>query len=424
MSNGNGRTQNQNGHQELATVEPQVIARPVGVDRQEIDLQVSTAKQWPRSLTTFREEVLSLATIDVETARSCTYAIPRGGKVLVGPSVRFMEVIASSWGNLREEKRAILPEPHDTTVRGVATVWDMERNRAVRAEVTRRITDRNGQRFNDDMIQVTANAAASIAHRNALRALIPEGFWRTIWLKVQEVGAGTARTVAENRTKWLEHWSKQGITAERVLAVLGVDGVDDIGTAELATMQGLYTAIKAGDLTADQAFPLPQVMPDGVTAVGTFGFTKKATAKLQEQAVAAAQADKAMGQAAAAQVIAAATEKPVPPQPFGLTEKDDESPKQIVQTRATISDQWVARVKGMNGRDACAEVAGMTDPAALTKLAEADGRKMVRDAVSSRFKELMQAEANEPGAPGVDPFTPAASADDDEPWKKHLGPNA
>lgn len=219
----------------------------------EVDMQVATAKRFPRSLQQFRHEVLSIATIDEETARACTYTIPRAGKHIVGPSIRFMEMVACAWGNLREEKRSL--DPEEDIIRGQATVWDMERNRLVRVEVKKRIKDGRGKRYNDDMIVVTGNAAASTAHRNALRAVIPEGFWRKIWEQVQEVGAGGKKTLAEKRQLWLNQWKQRGISAERVCASLGVVGPEDIGVAELATMQGLYTAIKEGDITVEDAFP-------------------------------------------------------------------------------------------------------------------------------------------------------------------------
>ncbi len=225
----------------------------------EVDMQVATAKRFPRSLQQFRHEVLSIATIDEETARACTYTIPRAGKHIVGPSIRFMEMVACAWGNLREEKRSL--DPEEDIIRGQATVWDMERNRLVRVEVKKRIKDGRGKRYNDDMIVVTGNAAASTAHRNALRAVIPEGFWRKIWEQVQEVGAGGKKTLAEKRQLWLNQWKQRGISPERVCASLGVVGPEDIGVAELATMQGLYTAIKEGDITVEDAFPEPEETP-------------------------------------------------------------------------------------------------------------------------------------------------------------------
>jgi len=46
----------------------------------EIDQQIATAKQYPRSMTQFHNDAITLATLDQETAAAMMYALPRGGK--------------------------------------------------------------------------------------------------------------------------------------------------------------------------------------------------------------------------------------------------------------------------------------------------------------------------------------------------------
>jgi hypothetical protein len=48
-----------------------------------------------------------------------------------------------------------------------------------------------------------------------------------------------------------------GVTPEMIFAVLNVAGVEDIGMDELVTLKGVATAIKEGDTTVEQAFPMP-----------------------------------------------------------------------------------------------------------------------------------------------------------------------
>lgn len=237
--------------------EPDVISAGAltQLTRGEVDMQVTTAKQFPRSIKRFEEETLSMATLDQETATECTYTLPRAGKFIVGPSIRFAEILGSAWGNLREEKRTL--EPEENLIRGQATVWDLERNRLVRAEVTRRITDKKGRRFNEDMIVVTGNAAASIAHRNALLSCIPKAFWKKIHDQVMHVAAGDAKTLDENRTHWLAWWEKHGVSTARVLSALCKPSIEDIGLTDLGVLQGLCTAYREGTLDLDTAFPPP-----------------------------------------------------------------------------------------------------------------------------------------------------------------------
>src|SRR5690348_6841125 len=66
------------------------------VDRASIDMQIATAKQYPRSITAALREATELATLDEETAKTMLYALKRGGKVIPGPSVRLAEILAYS----------------------------------------------------------------------------------------------------------------------------------------------------------------------------------------------------------------------------------------------------------------------------------------------------------------------------------------
>jgi len=104
--------------------------------------------------------------MDVETAQSMGYALQRGGKPITGPSVHLAKLVVSNWGNMRTEAKVVEVTDKEVVSRGIA--WDLEANTASSFEVRRKITDKYGKRFNDDMITVTGNAANSIAYRNAV----------------------------------------------------------------------------------------------------------------------------------------------------------------------------------------------------------------------------------------------------------------
>src|SRR5690606_7715376 len=150
-----------------------------------VDVQISTAKRFPRSIKAFKDMAMAMATLDEETAESCFYALPRGGKTVEGPSARLAEIVASAWGNMRIEGRPIAEDDRFVTSRG--TAWDLQTNVAFAFESRRRITDKQNRRYNDDMIGVTANAATSIALRNAVFKAVPSAFWRPIYLRCREV---------------------------------------------------------------------------------------------------------------------------------------------------------------------------------------------------------------------------------------------
>jgi hypothetical protein len=222
------------------------------LSKAEIDTQIATAKQYPRSIKRFRSECLDMATLTEEIAGECIYALPRGGKTIEGPSARFAEIIASSWGNCRAGARVIGEEKDFVITQGV--FHDLERNVSITYEVKRKIVDKYGKRYNPDMIGVTANAGCSIALRNAILKGIPKAFWKDMYDAARKTVAGDAKTLVNRRSEVLDLLQKVGATSDMVCEKLEVPGVADIGLEHIVILRGLYTAIKEGDTTVEMAF--------------------------------------------------------------------------------------------------------------------------------------------------------------------------
>lgn len=222
------------------------------VDRASIDMQIATAKQYPRSVTKSLEEARTLATLDEETAGSMFYSIPRGGKTIEGPSARLAEIMIYSWGNLRVDADIVAEDATHITAMG--TCMDLERNIAVRVRVKRRITNRAGKKFDADMIGVTGNAAISIALRNCVFKTIPASLTNGVYRAARRASLGEGGTITQKRQKALDWFGKLGVKPPQVFKVLGVGGLDDIGEEELITLRGLVTAIQDGDTTVEQTF--------------------------------------------------------------------------------------------------------------------------------------------------------------------------
>lgn len=229
------------------------------INQSEVLCQLDAAHKYRRSITRFLKEATSLATVSQEVAESCMYSLPRGGKMITGPSVRLAEIVASAYGNLHVGARVADEEEKFITAQGVA--WDMEKNLRVTIEVKRRITKSNGKRFDDDMIGVTGNAAASIALRNAVFRVVPKALVQGIYDAAKRVAVGNAKTLVSRREQVLERLAKMGIDQERVLKRIGKRGIDDIDIEDLETLIGLGTAIKDGGMLADEAFPAPSRPP-------------------------------------------------------------------------------------------------------------------------------------------------------------------
>ncbi|WP_369913937.1 hypothetical protein AB8810_12985 [Xanthomonas sp. NCPPB 3005] len=238
------------------------------INRSEIEQQIATARRFPRSLKRFRDEALQMVTLSQSIAEQCVYALPRDGKTIEGPSARFAEVIASAWGNNRAGARVIEDKGEFIIAQGV--FHDLERNVAITYEVQRRITDKSGRRYKADMIGVTANAACSIALRNAVLKGVPKAFWEDMYVEARKVIMGDVKTLANRRADALAVFQRFGVSAEQVCAKLEVPGVEDIGLEHLVLLRGMLTAIKEGDTTPEDAFATTQAPAGGKPAAAAW----------------------------------------------------------------------------------------------------------------------------------------------------------
>lgn len=234
---------------EILTAEAGTVAL---LNKSEIDMQIATAHKYPRSIKRFRDEALAMVTLNESIAQECIYSLPRDGKTIEGPSARFAEVVASAWGNSRAGARVVSDQGDFVTAQGV--FHDLERNVAITYEVQRRIVGSNGRRYKPDMIGVTANAACSIALRNAILKGVPKAFWSDMYEKARQTAVGDVQTLANRRARALAVLQKMGVTAAQVFAYLKVEGEEDITVDHLATLFGITTALKDGDTTIEQAF--------------------------------------------------------------------------------------------------------------------------------------------------------------------------
>lgn len=226
------------------------------LDRAAIDSQVATAKEYPRQMTTVLREAESLATTTEEIAESCYYVVPRSGKKIDGPSARLAEIMVYAMGNMRAEADII--DIGKKFVTAMGTCFDLERNVASRVRVMRRITDKKGRRYSDDMISVTANAAMSIAYRNAVFKLIPQSFVKPIYDKARLTSAGKGKSLEAKRSGAVSFFGEHGVEPEKVYAFLGIKGLDDIGVDEIITLKGIANAIKNDETTAELVFDPPK----------------------------------------------------------------------------------------------------------------------------------------------------------------------
>lgn len=241
---------NEDGQSEPIIIQPGALE---AMTRAEVDIKIATAKRYPRSLDLAQKRLTQMACFNERTAGECLYALPRGGKPIEGASARFAEILANTWGNVQSGARIV--HVGDTTVTAQGVCHDLETNNSVTVEVSRRITDKNGRRYNEDMIGVTSNAACAIAHRNAVLKCIPKALWITAYEQAKKTAAGDAKSFEVARQAVIDQLTKKhGIKIDRILIGLGVKGIADITAETFVIMRGALTAIESGELSAADAF--------------------------------------------------------------------------------------------------------------------------------------------------------------------------
>lgn len=256
------------------------------IERANVDSQIATAKQYPRDLRRAINNSVAMATMDIPTAQSCGYALPRGGKPITGPSVHLAKLIVSNYGNIRAEAKVVQITDKQVISRG--TCWDLENNVATAFEVRRSIVGRTGQRFSDDMITVTGNAANSIAYRNAVFSVIPRAITDKVYQAAQRCITGDLSDedkIIARRKKCIDYFKDEfGITEQEVVMLCGKKTVNQIKANEIALLLGITQSLTDGDTTVDELMkPYRKEETKNTIAAAAAEAAKNAAAKKEDK---------------------------------------------------------------------------------------------------------------------------------------------
>ena len=230
------------------------------INRSEVDMQISTAEAYPRDVQAAIKRIEDLASLDRETAEDCFYVLRRGGAAgqttIEGLSVRMAEIIAGAWGNLRVQARIIGND--GKTITAQAVCHDLETNFAVSVEVKRRITDKNGKTYSEDMQVVTGNAACAIAFRNAVLKVVPKAITKKAINNVKQVALGKAIDLETSRQNCIANFAKIGVTTEMLCQYLDIKSMEEIGKEQIFELRATWNAIKEGTTSVQETFVQPQ----------------------------------------------------------------------------------------------------------------------------------------------------------------------
>lgn len=257
------------GGEVIAGMHETSVAAAAAQSRAMVEARFLVALRRPRDIDDFRARLLK----DCQRpkfAEVAIYKLPRGGKTIEGPSIRFIEAAVRAWGNVDSTTHVIYEDEEKMILRAVVT--DLETNATYSSEhriaktVERRQKPKNeasivGQRINsygdpvfivpatDDELMQKINAIASRAIRtNGLR-LIPGDI---VEEAVDEIQATLAKKDAQDpdaaRKKIADAFAQLNIKPSDLREYLG-HPLDQCSPAQLADLRAVYAAIRDGQTT-------------------------------------------------------------------------------------------------------------------------------------------------------------------------------
>lgn len=235
--------------------------------RVNIDSQVETAQKFKRDVPSALEEIVYYATRSMEIANSCFYALVRREKngelkKITGASVRLAELISSCFGNIQASARVVSNDGRTITAQGICR--DLQKNVAFSIEVQRSIITKDGTVYKQDLQVATANAACSIALRNAILKVIPLAVTQMAQEKIKEyiLTEGNFPTVRQNAITYFED---KGVSVKSILSLFEKKSVEELTREDVVDLRGIATAIRDGDTTIELTF---SIAPQGGSALG------------------------------------------------------------------------------------------------------------------------------------------------------------
>lgn len=218
--------------------------------------QVDIAKRYPRNLSRIIQNSIAIATMDIETATSCNYSLPRAGKSISGESVHLARIIVQQYGNVRVESKVTHSDA--TQVHAEAICFDLETNVAVKVTTSKPIVYNSGKRYSEDMIVTTGKAASSIAYRNAVFAVVPKSIVTKVYKAALQLITGDISDetkLIQQRKKALDYFlSDWTVTETEILTALGLKSTNQIKADQLVILRGMLQSLKDGEFSVEEMF--------------------------------------------------------------------------------------------------------------------------------------------------------------------------
>lgn len=230
------------------------------IEKASIDMQITTAKQYPRDLRKSVENCIATVTMNLKTASTCGYTLRFRGSEIKGKSVYLARIMAQNWGNFRCEQSIVGADA--THVIGQGICHDLETNYAVRLQVRKPIIKKDGTRYSNDMIATAGMAAAAIALRNAILQVIPQAFSDEVYEAAERKVIGKLSekdTLLAERKKILAKFKNDfKVSEEQILKHFEIRTTNQLDAHKVKELIDMANAFKDGQFTVDEIFGIPE----------------------------------------------------------------------------------------------------------------------------------------------------------------------
>lgn len=228
-------------------------------DKAMLDMQISTAKAYPRDLEKIIRNSITVVNLSMEIAESCTYSITKGNKNISGPSVNLAKIIVHQMTNMRIDNRVVGYDRTHVTCEAIC--FDLEKNFAFRTQIKKSILDKYGTQVSEDMKVIIGNAGNAVALRNSVFTVVGREIIDHVYNKVKEKITGnisdeTKFTLRLNTL--FEGFKKRyhylNLSDEEICKTVGKSSISHITKDDLVTLIGFENALSRGEQAPDTLF--------------------------------------------------------------------------------------------------------------------------------------------------------------------------
>jgi len=227
----------------------------------EIQGAMMLAKRFPRDFNAAWQNLMK--TCQRKTfAEVATYAFPRGGVTVSGPSINLAKAAAQAYGNVRWGLNILRNDDSEMTIEGWA--WDVEQNIKVTAQDSfqKLIYRKSGGWVKPDErdLRELVNRRGAILIRNCLFGILPRDLAEDAMAQARKTLKQEIKDPNGEKKRLILEMDKYGITVEMVNEYFKSQTWT---TDDLVELNGILLAIKDGTAKRDDYFGLKEEVAQG-----------------------------------------------------------------------------------------------------------------------------------------------------------------